>query len=61
MTRDPHTLVAELQTALGLRVVSGTISLNMNESKLQSVKTETYQRVTAAPMPIDKPTEPRAR
>lgn len=45
-------LVDDLQAALSLQVVTGTISLNLNERTLQSVKTETYTRVTEKP--VDK-------
>ena len=39
-------LVQSLQRALDLSVTTGTISLCLHEGRLQSVKTETYQRVT---------------
>ena len=45
-------LVAMLQTALGVRVVCGQLTLNVSEGRLQSVETKTYQRV--APK-VDKP------
>lgn len=48
---DPHRLVAQLQQALGLSVVCGTIALNVNEGRLQSIDVRTHARVT----PIDKP------
>lgn len=56
---DIGELVAALQHALGLRVTCGSITLNLNESELQSVKTETFQRV-AAVKPLDKRHAPRA-
>lgn len=42
---DIQALVVQLQTALGTRIVAGTIVLNLNQGKLSSVKTETYQRI----------------
>lgn len=38
-------VMSELQRLLGLNVVCGSITLNVNESELQSVKTEIYQRI----------------
>lgn len=52
MLGDIQQLVADLQAALGLRVTAGTISLNLNEGRLQSVKTETHMRI--APKAVDK-------
>lgn len=48
---DVQALVSQLQEALGLQIVCGSIVLNLNESKLASVKTETYQRIEK---PLDK-------
>ncbi len=42
---DIQAIVVQLQEALGLQISCGSIILNMNESKLQSVKTETYRRI----------------
>lgn len=46
-------LTDALQKTLGLSVVSGQIVLNLNESRVQSVETKTFQRLTAKP--LDKP------
>jgi hypothetical protein len=53
---DLHQIVALLQAALGVHISAGTISLNLNDGRLCSVKTETYQRIPAkgvdkGPMP----------
>lgn len=45
MSPDVQHLVAALQDALGLKVTCGSITLNLNEALLQSVKTETHLRV----------------
>lgn len=42
---DLQALVVQLQVALGTQIVAGTIVLNLNQGKLASVKTETYQRI----------------
>jgi hypothetical protein len=48
---DIQQLVVDLQQALRAHgytpVVTGTITLNLNDAVLQSVKTETYVRVVA--------------
>lgn len=49
---DVQALVSQLQEALGVQIVCGSIVLNLNESKLSSVKTETYQRIAKE---LDKP------
>lgn len=49
MTLDVQALIAQLQRVLGLDVVCGQITLNLNESRLQSYETKTYQR-----LPVDK-------
>lgn len=43
-------LVSQLQTALGLSIVTGSITLQLHETELQAVKTETHQRIK----PLDK-------
>lgn len=53
---DLQALVVQLQTALGTRIVAGTIVLNLNQGKLASVKTETYQRIDDG---IDRRLTPR--
>jgi len=53
---DVQAVFAELQRVLGLSLTCGSITLNVNESKLQSVKTETYQRVDQKP--LDRRTQP---
>lgn len=53
MTRI-QTLIAELQTALEVRMISGQIVLNFNESRLASVETKTFTRI-AASSGVDKP------
>lgn len=53
---DVQVLVSQLQEALGLSVICGSITLNLNESRLQSVKTETHQRIIK---PVDRLAEPR--
>ena len=50
---DVQQLAAQLQQALGLSVVCGSVTLNFNNGDVQSVKTETYQRVPAE-KPVDK-------
>ena len=45
VTPDVQYLVAALQDALGLKVTCGSITLNLNEATLQSVKTETHMRI----------------
>jgi hypothetical protein len=47
-------LVNELQTALGVRIVAGTIVLNLNQGKLASFKTETYQRIEVLTISRDR-------
>lgn len=51
MERGPVTdldrAVAELQRLLALNVVCGSITLNVNQGELQSIKTETFQRVAS--------------
>lgn len=42
---DIQQLSADLLKALGINLRCGSITLNMNDAQLQSVKTETYQRV----------------
>ena len=59
MTTDVRQLAAQIQQALGLSVVCGSLTLNFNNGDLQSVKTETYQRVKPE-IEIDKGFAPRA-
>jgi hypothetical protein len=42
---DVQHLVNQLQDALGLHIVCGSITLNLNQQAVQSVKTETYTRL----------------
>lgn len=42
---DIQGLVAQLQDALGLKVTCGSITLNVNESRLSSFETKTHQRI----------------
>lgn len=53
---DVQILVTQLQEALGLSVICGSITLNVNDSLLQSVKTETYQRIAKI---VDRRAQPR--
>jgi hypothetical protein len=41
----------DLRRALGFTSPCGSITLNVNDDTLQSVKTETYQRILPAPEP----------
>lgn len=43
-------LVASLKTALGLTVTCGSITLNLNDDRLCSVKTETHLRIVRNPL-----------
>lgn len=45
MSPDVQALAAALLDALGLRVPCGSITLNMNESQVDSVETKTKVRV----------------
>lgn len=45
MTPDVQRLIVDLQVALGLQIVTGQITLNLADTRLQSVETKTYQRV----------------
>jgi len=45
MTADVQQLAAQLQAALGLSVVCGSVTLNFNNGDLESVRTETFRRV----------------
>lgn len=51
-------LVQQLQRALGVQVICGTLSLNLNESQLQSFETRTHQRILVGP--ADRRSKPRA-
>ena len=54
LTPDVQQLAAQLQSALGLSVVCGSVTLNFNNGDLQSVKTETHQRIAPRPQkPLD--------
>ncbi len=45
MNADVQHLTAALLDALGIKLPCGSVTLNINESELQSVKTETYARI----------------
>lgn len=59
LTGDVQQLAALLQQALGLSVVCGSVTLNFNNGDLQSVKTETYQRIVVKKS-LDRRPEMRA-
>lgn len=63
---DVQTLVVQLQEALGLQIVCGSLTLNLNESKLSSYEAKTHQRIGARgpnrnphPRRFDKPLDNR--
>lgn len=53
---DVQSLVAELLRALDVSMSCGSVTLNMNDSRLQSVRTETYTRIVN---PLDRRPAPR--
>ena len=51
LPEDVQQLARELQSALGLSVPCGSVTLNFNNGDLESVRTETYARVPKALKP----------
>lgn len=45
MSPDIHALTAALLKAIGKDVETGSVTLSFNEGQVQSVRTETFQRV----------------
>lgn len=54
-------IVRELQTALDISVVTGSITLNLHESELKNIRTETFQTVTARKSLTTPSAEPTIR
>ena len=46
--RDVDALAAELLRMLGVTIASGQVTLNLNESKVQSIETKTFTRLDKA-------------
>jgi hypothetical protein len=56
---DAQELVQLLQVALGLRVKTGQITLNLNSGRLETFETKTYARLVAKA--VDKPDAMRSK
>jgi len=50
---DAQELMCRLQVALGLRVKTGQIILNLRDDKLEVVETVTKARLKVTPTPVD--------
>lgn len=62
ITQDVQSLAAALFDALGIKVPCGTVTLNMNESQVDSVETKTKMRVPKAVRAVRvKPLDSAAR
>lgn len=62
MTQDVQELAAALFDALGISVPCGTVTLNMNESQIDSVETKVKVRVPKlARRVVPNPLDSRAR